>query len=183
MPIIPPGYLNVALKYASNEGARDAVMTHGCLGTVDSLDEILARAETLTIGAVTDSWTLESVTIAGPAGTLGTVTSGQSGGRTGGVPLPPQVCAIVRKTTATPGRKGRGRFYVPAPDESDVNGAGVLTVGAIIAISNAFEAYRAGMDTDGNTMVVLHNSAGDPDVITVLTCETQTGTQRRRNRK
>jgi len=77
--------------------------------------------------------------------------------------LPEQNTVLVPLRTSTPGREGRGRVHLPAPDETIVT-AGELGSTQATRVSTAMEALRAGMAAAGHV----------PSLITAV--KTTTGT-------
>jgi hypothetical protein len=80
-----------------------------------------------------------------------------------GAALPEQNTILVPLRTSTPGREGRGRVHLPAPDETIVT-AGELGSTQATRVSTAIEALRAGMAAAGHV----------PSLITAV--KTTTGT-------
>jgi len=68
--------------------------------------------------------------------------------------LPEQNAILVSLRSATPGREGRGRIHLPAPDETLVT-AGELGTTPTTRVSTAVEALRAGMAAAGHLPVIL----------------------------
>jgi hypothetical protein len=104
---------------------------------------------------------------------------------------PANCAALIHKRTARGGRRGRGRWFFPwSIADSEVDEAGIVLAARVTAISAACEVFRQHMATAGEPMVVLHSTsapgvvhpttAGPPDVITSMNCDSVVGTQRRR---
>lgn len=68
--------------------------------------------------------------------------------------LPDQNCILVSLRSATPGKEGRGRIHLPAPDETLVT-TGELGSTPTTRVSTAIEALRAGMASAGHQPIVL----------------------------
>lgn len=68
--------------------------------------------------------------------------------------LPDQNVILVSLRTATPGKEGRGRIHLPAPDETLVT-AGEMGATPTTRVSTSIEALRAGMASAGHTPVVV----------------------------
>lgn len=191
MPIIPSGFGQATIPFTLAGYARPAVITYGfqdVLGVDDpsTLADIhQARFET-NLAAVIDS----TVTI-GPthvqvnpgAGVLsGDGTTTEVGGSPDERP-PPNVALLVRKGSLTPGRRGRGRLYLPwAVTETAVNEQGSIDGGTVDDFQEAFNAWLAGLTTDDVPMVILHTTAGSPATVTSLSVQNRVATQRRRLR-
>jgi hypothetical protein len=104
--------------------------------------------------------------------------------------LVPQNCAhLIHKRSNAGGRAGRGRMYLPAVIEANVDAVGALTSAWMGTVNSALTALLAGTDgtlTDG--MVILHDSHGaaaaaSPYKVTALSCDPIIATQRRRLRR
>lgn len=89
------------------------------------------------------------------------------------------VCGL---RTALPTRAGRGRMYVPAPDDTH------LTTTGLLATADA-STIASGLGTALNTMsgtvqvVIFHRASGDTTPVTSVTVGQVLGTQRRRTNK
>lgn len=68
--------------------------------------------------------------------------------------LPDQNVILVSLRSITPGREGRGRFHLPAPDETLVT-TGELGSTPATRVTTAANALRSGMGSAGHTEVVL----------------------------
>lgn len=68
--------------------------------------------------------------------------------------LPDQNVVLVSLRTATPGREGRGRFHLPAPDETLVT-AGLLGSTPTTRVTTASTALRTGMGAAGHTEALV----------------------------
>lgn len=101
------------------------------------------------------------------------------------LPVPINSAILIRKNTASGGRKNRGRFYIPPlrPDESGVDAMGNMDGDQVTAIQSRWDAaFSAIVDTSSLPMVILHSAAGTPTVVTSLSVQTRLATQRRRMR-
>lgn len=104
-------------------------------------------------------------------------------GANNGQALPQNVAVLVRKTTASPGRSGRGRMFLPPLilAEGEVSSNGMIQTNLLgvyqTRINNAFL---------GDGFVILHDSETPgnlaPTPITGLILDPQVATQRRRLR-
>lgn len=119
--------------------------------------------------------------------------NGSFPGSTAGAMLPQNCAALYDKVTARPGRRGKGRFFVPSIlKEGGVNAVGVIDNGDrgdLQLQATAFLTELAeGAVPDllpATPMVVLHNSGiGDtsPTPVTALSVQGVISTQRRRLR-
>jgi len=116
----------------------------------------------------------------------GSAPSG-NGGAVGGDALPPSVAVLVRKTTATGGKRGRGRMYWPGVPESYVNASGALTPAVIVSWQTQCDAFLAAMDALFLPLRLFHSpgltSVPAATPITALTVQNVAGTQRQRMRR
>lgn len=120
---------------------------------------------------------------------IGTSAASGTGAQVGD-PVPQNTAFLVHKRTATGGRGGRGRMYLPGVPEAQVNHVGALTGAAVTAGNLNLEQFRLDVNfaPTVTSMVLLHNSPGAyaaalPHPITALTLDTIVSTQRRRLRK
>jgi len=98
----------------------------------------------------------------------------------------PQVCYLIHKQTAFGGRSGRGRMYLPGVTEGGVNPAGVILASIVTDLTTAVENFRERAETDLRPYVLLHNAGAPlstPTIIESMVCDSQSATQRRRNRR
>lgn len=145
-----------------------------------------------TMSSVLDNDTsLESVAIATAGiGATTAVGSGHDGTR-GAVLAPPQMANIVRWRTMTPGRKGRGRMFLPDAAEGDYDEAGILTptsttlfqtFGDDMLASFAYVPLGTSWRSDVTGAVLLHSDGSTPSPIEFSEPNPQPGWLRRRGR-
>ena len=118
----------------------------------------------------------------GPSGEFASNEAGDVSGESD----PANTAFLIRKTTATGGRTGRGRMYVPGVPSGLVNSGGFLTPAEVPNIQSAIEDIAAGLVTGDAVPVLLHGEespAAGPFTITSFTVLSQAGTQRRRMRR
>lgn len=115
-----------------------------------------------------------------PKATVGSINS---------TALPPNCAVLVNKSTGQPGRKNRGRWYLPGPVQSGVNGAGMLTAGNVTDWQTAVNNFEIDCITADWQLLVLHRVAtlnnvvgADPTPILGMVVQPQIATQRRRMR-
>lgn len=101
----------------------------------------------------------------------------------------PQNCALlVKKRTATGGRRGQGRFFLPPMHilETDVGPTGVIDSADVTAMQARCTAFLAALSADGTPVLFHYPYTGTPTpaptTITTLTFEPRIATQRRRLR-
>jgi len=100
-----------------------------------------------------------------------------------GAGMTPAVAVLVKKITALGGRKGRGRMFIPSPDEDAAGGNGVLSPTPLLDWQDAADdVYNSlvGMDLPP---VVLHTDSTTPTPITSFQVAGTVATQRRRQRR
>ena len=107
-----------------------------------------------------------------------------AGGQTG-AGLPPNTAVLARKLTATGGRRGRGRMFIPGIPEGNVGSDGQLVAAyrttAQTAVADMMADLVALPQVDG--LVLLHDTAPfTPTPITGFSVELYVATQRRRLR-
>lgn len=96
---------------------------------------------------------------------------------------PPQsLCAVVSWVTATPGRKGRGRIFLPGPVITAYAANGLLSTATATTIAAAANTFLA--DVRGTTTPVLLHKAGMSTIsITSARVNVKPSFQRRRQNK
>ena len=109
---------------------------------------------------------------------------------------PQNTAYLFRKTTASGGRRNRGRMFVPGVAEGSVSSAGVVTAGDAVAYQAAADAFESAMRIGGFPLVILHPAIpapepkpapaaipeADPTPVTRLVLQPNVATQRRRLR-
>lgn len=100
---------------------------------------------------------------------------------------PPNVAYLVGKTTATGGRTGRGRMYLPGVVETAVTGGGTINSTPLSNLQIAVDDFLGLLQTANSPMVLLHQDGGSsddtPHEVTALTVRNRVATQRRRLRR
>lgn len=137
----------VEADWATNMGDAWTDGTHG-LQTLFPTDTVLTLFRTYQLAVFTISGVdhLRVVAVAqDPTTKAGTSTNAS---------LPDQNAVLVSLRSTTPGREGRGRLHLPAPDETLVT-AGELSSVAATRVSTAIEAMRAAMVASGPIPVVI----------------------------
>lgn len=211
---VPPGYGEAIVNMSATGDADAWAMTFGVwVATTPGAATVAAGIDALfntrlagvlgsaaTLGPVTVRYRRSDQTLADPllVEVAGTVHAG-TGGATYANPLPQNCALLVHKRTATGGRRGRGRIYMPWVNEQNVDANGVIATtqlatyqtawSGILTDLNALDTGTAGDfgDTFAH-MFVLHSpkggvSGGPPSQVTALQCDSTIATQRRRLRK
>lgn len=100
--------------------------------------------------------------------------------------LTPNVAVLIRKFTASGGRRNRGRMFVPPvwPPETNVSPNGAIAGTQLGDLQNWWEFVRAGMTTAGLPIVLLHSQVPfTPTPVTSISVQAIVATQRRRLRR
>lgn len=95
----------------------------------------------------------------------------------------PGAAYLVSKFTATGGRQGRGRCYIPGAAEGDVGPGGVILPANQDQITDRWRDFNQLLILGSLPMVLLHHNSLTPSPVTDLVCSGQVATQRRRNRR
>lgn len=189
--IIPVGYSQVNLIFTGTAIPTGAQVTFGV--------ENASGLTPLAIGAlVSGNWTSAGMTIShvatcllsgvlvkngpnatGPAAQFSVATPGTSPGVTGYA----GASTLARKNTASGGRRGRGRMYLPGIAEAEIDPGGALGGGFRTSVQTACTALLAAQIADAIPMVLLHSDATTPTAVTSITVDAIVATQRRRQRR
>lgn len=114
-----------------------------------------------------------------------------SGGFSNGALAPPQEAIVLQLYSETPGRKGRGRIFLPDAHEADFTDAGVINAGtrttlvaAALAYAATFDDIITGSDFEKalNGVHILHTDGSTPSRVMNVDVATQPGWLRRRGR-
>lgn len=191
--LIPGGYGQVNLKFSGASVPFGAQMTWGFQDTLS--DDAAAEATIIANiwnAALLDN--LQTTTIAltsvlvkhGPNSTGDSAEVGVSiPGLEVGVGTSPAVALLIKKNTATGGRQGRGRMYMPGLPEIHVETSGAYDASQLAVAQTRFTDFLGDLDAAGLPMVLLHAGPGsEPEPYTVLglSVDSRVATQRRRNR-
>lgn len=128
-----------------------------------------------------DELKLDSVTLYADGGAIGAWLYTATGASANAPASPPQVAAVIQKRTAQPGRKGRGRLYLPGIPNDHVQPSGGLTTQKINALTTAFASWKT--DCTGLSLYpcILHNDPLlPPYLINEFLVNAKVGTQKRR---
>lgn len=184
---IPVGYGQIT-HYFSGTGVPDgAVITYGIQNPT------ALSAATCALRAY-DAWDTSNFDASYAAGTtmyqtkckLGPDATGNfafhvaNTGGAGGAAGAAQVSTLVQKQTLTGGRKGRGRFFIPAVPEANVDPGGRLTAGTLATLEASGIAMLAALSADSIPMYLLHEDVTAPYEVTELVPSAFVATQRRR---
>ena len=190
--VIPAGFFNVSFQATQTGSGQKAACTIGVSGPDPVLD---AEAQSFELAwlenicpIMTADWKWDKVTWSSAGGTVReNFVNGPSLDATAA--LIAAAAVLVHKRTNLPGRKGRGRLFIPGPGEGAVDGTGMLTAGRLTDWQNAIDAFVLAVQTNSDyDMVLLHNQAEGgppppvPTPITRLDVSPKCGIQRRRLR-
>lgn len=193
--VIPANHADCAVILSHSDLARPAAITFGVERTTPA-DNAQAVADAVqNVAAAELDVILDSQVTIGPTLVTYTNTSGVTASTTSATALgqgaavvtnvPPNVALIVNKRSLLPGRKGRGRWFVPwGMAEADVGENGRLTASFITSRNTQLQTILNAFTTAGVGLVILHDSASTPvpppSLITDLLCGPIVRTQRRR---
>lgn len=105
-------------------------------------------------------------------------------GALAGDPSPPSVAALAKITSGLPGRKNRGRMYLPGLLlDADVDASGGIDSTALNNIQTCMDALGEKMGLIDAEIVILHSDVGTPTLATGVQVQGIAATQRRRLRR
>lgn len=108
-----------------------------------------------------------------------------SGSNSAGQPLPPQCSVVMSLRTASAGRSGRGRFYLPGLGTSQVSSTGRLISTERAGFVDPFKTYVDAVQTalvDGHLAVYSKKLGDNTDVVKVDMGDVIDTQRRRRNK-
>lgn len=196
--VIPDGWLEV-ITHCTQPGSLGPFHSLFGLTTAGGFDQTEADSISDGFAAAWQGWlpdnaTYDGCTIrvgaTGPVGAYATwesVSSAGPGTAAGDTYCPPAVQALIRKNTATAGRSGRGRTFVPLVEEAHVADNGALSDVEFTALQTLADAIMdAGLGGSSDGLYVLHDeSIGSPVPSLVTSCLAQrmVSSQRERYRR
>lgn len=194
--IIPFGYGSATVNMALSGKADPLAFTFGFINSgaltaaacATQLDANLRTTNSLMrAGEILTGYSYTGVdvtinTLAGTfTGSAGTLVTGTLSGD----PMPPNCALLVSKQTATGGRIGKGRMFLPPAfyGESGFDANGNFIGAGQARIQADLDTFRSQCTSTGVGLHLLHSNAGDPpDPITALVLNSRIATQRRRLR-
>jgi hypothetical protein len=187
--IIPVGYASVSVPLTHPSINRQAFITFGVqnAGTFADPNVVAQAVQDAIVGTIQNRFDTEL--LIGPteaqvnvsAGPLPGIATDTTNGTSVADTPPPNVAILCRKHTLTPGRTGRGRFYLPwACDQTGISQGGQLEAAVVTATQDRLTEFLAALDENQVPMVVLHNGSGAPSEVTSFSVDTLVATQRRR---
>lgn len=187
---IPAGYVRVTLPFVGDSvptGAANVL----CFSNVGDLDADAIQVA-INSAAGTDPWGYSSNTMSCPTMLIkfGPDSTG---------PLESRACAIVggsgdaagyagasyliRKATASGGRRGRGRIYIPAVPEVRISVGGFIDELTVSGLQADTDTFFEQLSISGLNLCVEHTDGTTPALVTSLTVDGRAATQRRRQRR
>lgn len=190
MSMVPTGYGNILIP--ATLGGVTAAVTFGVLNASGSDDPVVVAELAWDAFESSVLPLLDTDSLWGPIhcglGTSGGILSGDgSSSDNGGASInsvPPNTAVLVSKTSLTPGRAGRGRYYWPfAANEGDVDEAGQWGSASAANFQTAQLAFLDALTTAEIPMAILHSTSASPSNVVNLSTQTLLATQRRRLRR
>lgn len=194
MAVIPTGYAQANFRYSGGGLPNGAEWTLGldissAIGGPAGVADDLITNYSATIRTVLPAATVLTGVLVkfgpndlGPSAEVATSVPGTGGG----VQTSPAVAILIRKVTAIGGRPGRGRFYLPGVQESEVENTGLLTPAFVAGLQSEVDDFFAELVSSGMPPVLLHSETSPvavPTPITSFQVDSRVATQRRRQRR
>lgn len=97
--------------------------------------------------------------------------------------IPINTSYLVNKVSQAPGRRGRGRMFLPGVSEGAVGDDGIVEAGSVASLQTAVDNVVTQMATLGYTPVLFHQKPPfTPSLISAYSVQKKVATQRRRFR-
>jgi hypothetical protein len=204
---VPQYHGQVSHRISLNGDTEPMYVTYGIVTTTSGVDDPLfiaielhdAYGDTMLLNSTND-YSLQATEVrlqndAPPAPpVLGVFASARAATGSSG-PLPQNSAYLFHKRTPQPGRRGRGRMYVPGIPEAEVSSVGALSPGALGAAQQRATDFLLRFNPSSgalvNVQMVVLNSYQQsfigpkplPAVVNSLTIDPIIATQRRRLRR
>lgn len=193
MTVIPVGFAQANLLFGGVAQPNGAQVTLGLdipTGTLTPGDVaalVVSNVETNLMDQMANSTTFLLCLVKFGPTTTGASAEWPSGmaGSLPGDPAPPNTTYLVRKNTASGGRAGRGRMYLPGCTDPDVLQGGTLDPARRGGLQTAMNDFFDQLNTDSLGPVLLHGETSPlttPTPIDSFTVDSVVATQRRRLR-
>lgn len=197
MPVnIPVGFGLAQLRFIAAGASRESLTTFGYDATVTDpalnaqtiTDCFTLAGRPLIPTQIQEGWSYLGVRVTENHGTgpvTGEAADLQDGIMTGG-PMPPNTAVLIRKTTASGGRRNRGRMFVPPiyPAETNVGPLGTIADTQVDNMQTWWSAAFTALVVAGVAPYILHSEPPfTPTEITGWVVQDRVATQRRRLRK
>lgn len=193
---IPVGFGMCQIRWIVSGSSRESVSTFGYdPATLDPDGNAFAIHGALTAsgrpcvaGNMVVGWTYLGVRTLemDDTGPISGQFDGNVIGSATGNPTPPNVAVLVRKATASGGRRNRGRMYLPPiyPGEENIGPNGTIAATQLGEVSTRWNAFRTAMTSAVLPIVLFHSeSPFTPTPVTNFVVQAQVATQRRRLRR
>lgn len=186
---IPPGFWEARHKFLVPGQDGEVITSIGWDGappTVEA-DQLTYAADVAGImGNLSENISMTTIDFVigqdGPDDVVFTVPVDFPGEASGGT-FPPNVAYLVQKRTSTPGRRGRGRMYLPGVPEGAVGNGGDVAPATVIGLNTNLSDWLDDASGHGWTPVLFHASAPfAPSDVTSLLAQPIVATQRKRLR-
>lgn len=183
---IPAGYVSVAFLHRFDGRFDEAICTCG-FEKPDGFSHTAATALSTTWKTNVVPWLTANVQYIGlrvseAAGTLDEVSEAQHGAASS-APAPPNIAALVKKVTGVPGKKNRGRIYLPGIPKAELNDLGFLSSAQLSGLQSSLNDWYTDLIAADWVPVVLHSLVGvTPTSVTSFQLQQQCATQRGRLR-
>src|SRR3954449_10624373 len=190
MQVIPQGYYELAFKHSLQGSLHTSVATLGVRYTGADLKldfhNIAASYGQHMTQSINDVWAFEGMTASNQEGAVFEDLLHIQGG-VSHLPCTGNIAFIMRKLTGFPGRKNRGRLYLPGVSEQDVDHNGMVQQSKLTELQNNLNNWTIAFQGAHTSVQLFHNmpEGGNPvnyapTPLTDLRWESQVGTQRRR---
>lgn len=193
MPVIPAGYAHAELQFLVTGDAEPMLSTFGLkldgganVATANSLMAAFATPFATQLATVTKLTGLK-LTVGDDGDPLVYQSSSATASFSGGTALPQNCAFLVRKRTASGGRRNRGRMFLPGCNDNLVDELGNVTSAGQTSLQTACTAFLTAVQAVASVeeMVILHTPTVEtplPTVVTSLAIDPRIATQRRRLR-
>jgi hypothetical protein len=193
----PDHTYEVGVHYTQDSSLRPAVITFGVNYTGADFEadaNLLCLDWVTTVNhSVADHFTCDRITFASVDGQVLDLAQLTPGG-TSHLSATPNVTFLVRKITAEPGRRKRGRFYLPGVSEQDVDSVGVIAASKITEVQNNLNDFITAANGHRFFMCLIHKERAPkpgeeplpvlpPTAVQSWRIDPLAATQRRRMRK
>lgn len=185
--VIPTGYYEVSFIHRQNVTLREAVCTMGMQYTGSSFAADAATVSgawgtDIVAQIISNSYTHVRTTFRVAAGIIADIPESTVGGN-GSAAASPNVAFLITKQTGVPGRKNRGRLYLPGVAENSINAQGQVDATAQAFQTAQFATFYGDIGAVSFTPAILHNSATpSPTLVSQFVAQGVCATQRRRLR-
>jgi hypothetical protein len=186
---IPPGFFESRLKFLVPGQDGEVIVSLGWEGTPPTSETIqndFAENVEGIMGNLSEAISMTTIDFVigqdGPDDIVFTLPVDFPGLAAGGM-MPCNNAYLIQKRTETPGRRGRGRSYLPGVPEGAVDDAGQVAPASVDGINLNLSDMKDDMLTDDWVQQLLHASSPfAPSPVTTYLCQPLIATQRKRLR-